>query len=247
MDSERFNHAITLRDFGREEEAIRELEQLATIESDKQKKGSLIHNKAVCLWRLGRLREARQCLSEAQQLWTNEYTEATDARLCVDEGNENEALQKLTNFFKQHANLAEPGDRQVYGETFEALGFLLFKLKRYAEAVEPITAALALSDNDQESKIRRFYLGICHLQIGNLELALRELTASLPSNQKDPLWKQAQFQLGELYFRLEDFHRSRRAFELAELFENDPESSRNISKWLSAVRARLREPEQPKM
>lgn len=60
MDFERFKHAIELRDAGGEEAALHEFETLINPESDSYDKASLLLNQANCLWRLGRLKEARE-------------------------------------------------------------------------------------------------------------------------------------------------------------------------------------------
>src|SRR6266700_3507336 len=98
MDDGRFERAIELRNQGKEEDALREFEAMAEVTPNPQEAGSLLLNQANCLWRLGRLKEARERLSDASILWTSPFTEFVDACLCVTEGKTEEAVRKLYLF-----------------------------------------------------------------------------------------------------------------------------------------------------
>lgn len=173
MDIDGYNRAVALRDAGREEDALREFESLAKLESDAMAKGSLLANQATSLWRLGRLKEARQRLSEAIMYWPNVYTEHLDACLAREEGNRKEALHKLTRFLKNHGDLrqsSDPDDRHIYFDALATVGFCFYELGRYAEAVDPLEEALSFfkEDDDRRKKIS-FFAGCCYLEFGNLQ------------------------------------------------------------------------------
>jgi len=200
MDSERFERAITLRDAGREEDALREFEALADLASDTQEKGSLIANQATCFWRLGRLKEARQRLSEAAGLWTNLYTEFVDACLSVAEGKNDDALRKLTLFLENHADIKQSSDQDIYVDAQDELGRLLFDLGRYADAVSPLEGALSLAEGDLRKKLC-FYLGACHYKNEHWQAAEEKLIESLPVDHADPWWAQAQYYRGVCHYK----------------------------------------------
>ena len=69
MDQERFQRSVSLKDSGNYEEALREMEELARVETDEQYTGALLLGQAKCLMGLGRLKEARQRLTESSRLW----------------------------------------------------------------------------------------------------------------------------------------------------------------------------------
>ncbi len=65
MDTERFNHAIALRESGKVEAAHHELLALSEAASDAEEKASLLANQARCSLLLGRLEEARSAIDLA--------------------------------------------------------------------------------------------------------------------------------------------------------------------------------------
>jgi len=113
MDTERFARAVALRDGGKEEDALREFEALASRATDAFYKGSLLLNQANCLWRLGRLEEAREQWSQATAIWRTPFTEFLDACMCVTEGKSEEAVDKLMVFLKSHIDLKESEHQKV--------------------------------------------------------------------------------------------------------------------------------------
>jgi len=114
---------------------------------------------------------------------------------------------------------------------------LFFKLKRYADAVHPLNGALAFPETAMRKRQLSLHLGICHLENGNLPEAEQKLTESLPPKCDDPLWAEAQFQLGRLYFQQRAYVKAKKAFELCEFFtdETNTELKQNISGWLSGI------------
>ena len=116
VDSERFQHAISLRDAGKTERALKEFEVLASLEKDPYNKGIMLLGQATCLFCLGRVKEARERLSESVKWWTNIHTEFLDACLCGEEGKREEAVQKLTLFLESHGELKDPGNEDTYSQ-----------------------------------------------------------------------------------------------------------------------------------
>jgi uncharacterized protein HemY len=85
------------------------------------------------------------------------------------------------------------------------------------------------------------YLGIAHLETGNLHDAEKRLVQSLPANCNDPIWTEAQFQLGRLYFQRGAYVKAKDAFEQCELLaKDDSELKQTASAWLNATAAHLR-------
>jgi len=240
MDTERFARAVALRDGGKEEDALREFEALASRATDAFYKGSLLLNQANCLWRLGRLEEAREQWSQATAIWRTPFTEFLDACMCVTEGKSEEAVDKLMVFLKSHIDLKESEHQKVYFDAQDELGQLLFNLGRYAEAVDPLEGALTIAEGDHR-KTLCYYLGVCHYTTGKLEVAESELIQSLPENRHDPWWVHAQYHLGCSYFQRRAYLEARQAFELCDFFmdDADTEMKQNVSMWLAAIHREL--------
>jgi tetratricopeptide (TPR) repeat protein len=237
VDSERFQHAMSLRMAGKEQDALQELETLASLATDPCEYSSLLLGQATCLLGLGRVKEARQRWLESARRWTNLYTELIDAYLCAEEGKREEAVHKLTRILESYSELGEPGNEDTYSEASEWLGQQLSWLKRYAEAVQPFKKALAFPETDERKRQLSFYLGICYLQIGNLAEAEQKLTESLPPKCDDPQWAEVQFQLGCLYFQQRAYVKAKKAFELCEFFadETNTELKQKLSGWLADI------------
>lgn len=242
MNIDGYNRAVVLREAGREEDALREFESLAKLESDAMAKGSLLGQQAMCLWRLGRLKDARQRLSEAIMYWPNVYTEHQDACLSRAEGNRKEALHKLTLFLNNHGDLKQSSnrdDRHIYFDALATLGFCSYELGQYAEAVGPLEEALSFfEDNDRRKKLSHF-AGRCHSERGNLQMAEDRLLEGLPADPRDPWWLHGQYALGCLYFRRGAYHKAREAFEICEARadEMDSDFKTNIAAWLVKLRS----------
>jgi tetratricopeptide (TPR) repeat protein len=223
VDFERFQRAIGLRDSGGEEAALHEFEALVSSESDSYDKASLLLNQANCLWRLGRLREARERLAESMSLWATPFAEFLDACLCISEGKKEEAVRKLTTFLVNRTALRESGDEDTYGAAQDELGRLLFELGRYADAIGPLEGALTLADEDQR-KMLCFYLGVCQYENRHWQAAEQRLIESLPTDHRDPWWRQAQFYLGLCHFATGDLETAER-----ELFQSLPDDLKDPS------------------
>lgn len=242
MDQERFHKSVSLKDSGNYEEALREMEELASVETDEQYKGALLLGQARCLSGLGRLKEARLRLTESARIWNNPYTELVDAYLCADEGKGEDAMRKLTLFLETyHSDLREPGNEDTYSEASERLGYLLFEAKRYADAIPHLNQALTFPETDARKRQLCRYLGFCHIETGNIEVAEQRLVQSLPPNCEDPLWARVQFELGRVYFRRGAYVEAKAAFEHCEFFsaEGDTQLKDAISTWLARIATHL--------
>jgi len=242
MDIDGFNRALALQKAGREEDALREFETLAKLESDAMAKGSLLASQATSLWRLSRLKEARLRLSEAILYWPNVYNEHLDACLTFDEGNRQEALRKLTLFLMNHGDLKQASnldDRFIYFDALATLGCCLYELGRYAEAVDPLEGSLSFfEDDDNRRQKLNHFAGRCHLELGNLEIAEDRLVKGLPTDQRDPWWVYGQYALGSLYFRRGTYPKAIKTFELCEARADgiDSEYKPKIAAWLVKLR-----------
>ena len=131
---------------------------------------------------------------------------------------------------------------EIYADAQKRLGLLLFELDRFTEAVHPLQEALKLAKGDKHRSLC-FYLGVCHLRNENLDMAEEKLIQSLPADYLDPLWSQAQYNLGSLYFQRGAYLSAKRAFELCEtLIDNaDVEMKESVSIWLTKTYRRLGE------
>ena len=243
MDSERFQHAVALRDTGNEEDALREFEALADLESDPHEKADLIGNQANCLSRLGRLKEARQRLSKAERIGgPSPFRDFLDAYMTVTEGNREEAVEKLTVALRKHRDLKESDHRKAYFDAQDELAWLLYGLGRYADAVSAFEEALTSAAGDQHKKLS-CYLGICYYKTGKLKDAEEKLIQSLPDSPADSWWFSAQYELGCTYFGQGAYVKAKKTFELCAFYvnENDVEMKENVSRWLAETRVKLGE------
>jgi tetratricopeptide (TPR) repeat protein len=243
--SERFEKAVSLQKAGKNEEALRGFEAISNEMSDEYDKSRVQLYEVTCLVSLGRFREARQCWSAAANYSPDSYTDLIDAYLCCDEGKHEEAFHKLTKLLDdQNGVLRKPENEGTYSEASERLGYLLFDAKRYAEAISRLTEALITPDSDERKKKISLYLGIAQLETGNLDDAEKRLVQSLPANCSDPIWTEAQFQLGRLYFQRGAYVKAKEAFERCELLAKaeDTELKQTAAQWLSATAARLKNP-----
>jgi tetratricopeptide (TPR) repeat protein len=225
MNSDRYRRANELRESGREEEALREFEAMAEVEADEQERDSLIGNQVNCLWRLGRLREARE--RNSKRLTGTPSSELLDAYITVSEGNLTEAEQKLKDFLTRHAELRNSEHRFLYFSAQDELGRLYFDLERYDEAITPLHEALAIADENRRRWLN-YHLGVCYVWTAKWETALAKLAESLPSDPHDPWWAEAQYYIGLCHARLGKLELAER-----ELTQSLP-ADRSASRWVLA-------------
>ena len=245
MLSERFQKADSLQKAGKNEEALREFEAISNEISDAYDKSRLLLYEVASLVTLGRLKEARQRWSTAADYSADSYTDLIDAYLCCEEGKHEEAFDKLTRLLDdEDGELRKPENEGTYSEASERLGYLLFDAKRYAEAISRLTEALITPDSDERKRKMSLYLGISQLEMRNLDAAEERLLNGMPANCEDPMWTEAQFQLGRLYFYRGAYVKAKEAFERCELIAKagDTELKQTATQWLSATAARLKNP-----
>lgn len=201
MDSERFRHATELRQTGREGEALKEFEAMAEIEADERVRNDLIGNQVNCLWRLGRLTEARERLAEAVKAAATPGGELLDAYLCRAEGKPSEAEQKLIVFLQAHRDLKESEHGYIYFCAQRELGDLLFNSGRYKEASAHLGDALVFAEGVERRYIS-FQLGYCYTMMEEWGVAIDKLIDSLPDDPHDPWWPETQLYLGICHARI---------------------------------------------
>ena len=242
MDDVRFWRAMKLRDKGKEEDALRELEELASLTPDADEKASLVLNQSTCLARLGRVEEARQRWREATRSLTGPYEDFLDACLCVSERKTEEAVHKLTAFLQNHSDM-QSIDPELYSEAEERLGLLLYEMNRFADAVALLERAIKLRKGDADRRRLCYYIGSSHFESGNFRAAEPRFAESLLLDRREPLWAQAQFYLGCIYFKKRAYIDAGKAFELCEAFVDDAdhEMKEGVSSWLAAARRQLGE------
>jgi tetratricopeptide (TPR) repeat protein len=109
MDTERFEHAIALRDAGRVAEALQVLVALTETTSDPEEKASLLGNQTTCLLILGRYQDARKRLASARRIapktQAHLYLDFEDANLSSHEGSWDKALHILERLQRNYGQL----------------------------------------------------------------------------------------------------------------------------------------------
>jgi tetratricopeptide (TPR) repeat protein len=240
MDTKRFENALHAIDSGHVAEALSEFDSLADLAPDAQEKSSMLMGQASCLMHLGLIAEARERWSRSAACWTNLYTEYFDLILCTLEGRRNEAIAKIREFLSHRDELIESGDQNLYSDAAERLGYLLFDLGRYEEAIKPFTGAAETAETEARRAEMKLYLGMCYIQVGNFRAAEQTLLESLPADANDPLWPRVQFQRGSLYFQRGAYTQAKAVLEqflLTDRVESD--LFRPASELLAEVERRL--------
>lgn len=235
--------AMEFRGQGNEEDALRELDELAREASDTEERASLELSQITCLARLGRLDEARQRWHDATRTLTNRpYVDFLDACLSVSEGKTEEALQKLTAFLRNHSQM-QMIDPELYSDAEERLGLLLYGMRRFSDAVDPLERALASAKGDANKRRISYYIGSSNYESGDLKAAEPRFAESLLLDRRDPLWAQAQYYLGHIYFKKAAYFKAKKAFEMCECFmdESDTRLKEEVLSWLAATRRKLGE------
>jgi tetratricopeptide (TPR) repeat protein len=246
MDTDRFHHAITLRDSGQARAALAELEALSRSTEDLEEKASLLLNEARCYRLLGELPKAKERLSLALKVaprtQTLLYVWEEDAVLHWQAGEREKALNILERLQADYCRLLlgpEHGDLRARLQS--SRGMLLAELGRYQQAVPLLQESLdsnpAVIDKDRVL----YDLGLSYLQLSRYAEAERMLAHLLSKGAPPDLAPGSHLYLGEAYFQQGVYAKAMMEFEwcLAHASENwIPRAY--IYKWLATTARRLR-------
>lgn len=100
---------------------------------------------------------------------------------------------------------------------------------------------MAFPETDERKRKLCLYLGSCHFESGDVEAAERRLLESVPPNCEHPLWTQAQFHLGRVYFQKGAYVKAKESFERCEFFgdKTDTELMQGLSTWHARIATHL--------
>ncbi len=241
MDSQRFDHAISLRDAGHFEESLQELAALTESTIDPEEKASLLANESTCLTILGRLREARERLSEAFRVAPRTqlllYLEFENAGLLTHEGRWDEALETLDCLRGEYSDLlATPKYRELYEQIQIVRGTALVSLARFQDARTTLEECLLfpLTVTDQSHVL--YNLGLCNMKLGEKERAKKALGEALRSGLKASDAVPAHYDLGVIFYGEKAYAKAMMEFEWCLAHVEEGQMPKNhICEWLAST------------
>jgi tetratricopeptide (TPR) repeat protein len=240
MSRKLFENALRALNSGHVVEALGELDSLVDLELDPEERSTVLLGQASSLMQLGRIEEARMKWSQAVACCGNQYTDYIDLLLCGLENRGKEAIPKFTEFLSRREELTQAGDGDLWSDAAQRLGYILFESGQYGDAIKPLVDAAETAETESRRSAIRLYLGMCYTQVGNFEAAEKTLVEILPTDPKDSLWPNVQYQLGRLYFRWEANAQAKTALEQFLAMDGfDPDLSRSASQLLGEVKRRL--------
>jgi tetratricopeptide (TPR) repeat protein len=241
MDTQRFEHAITLRDAGRLDEAIRELTLLAQATTDPQEKASLVLNESTCLAIMGRFDEARDRLREAIRISPTTEVRAradfTEAVLSRQEGRRAEALTKLDNLLKDYSQLlCTPDHRDLYYEIQRRRGSLLAGVARFREARVVLEECSSFPLDARDEQYVLYNLGACYVNMGENERGKQTLLEALEKGLQGSDAVSSHYYLGTIYSAEKAYAKALMEFEwcLAHVEEGQI-PKKHICEWLAST------------
>jgi tetratricopeptide (TPR) repeat protein len=244
MDEQRFQHAISLRDAGKFEDAACELGHMAEGSPDPPEKGLILLNQAVCLSHVDtQLGSAKKLLREASILLGGDrgvraLVEFTDASFYMGLDPKT-ALAKLDSISRNYSDvLRRPEERGLYGETQLRRGLLLVELKRYRKARPILEEVLAL-DVEKNGEFY-FSLGLCYLALRETEPAGQQFREALHLGLAEQKLVDCHFYLGVVDFRTKAYAKALQEFEFCRRNHNKTKlPAKTLYKWLAATCTRL--------
>ena len=243
MDLQRFQHAISLLDSGKLEEAASELHSMyeELLDVSHEEAGLMLLNEANCLGRLGRpLKECRALLDQASELLGQDATkralvDSAEASFYMGyvERNPAKALEKFDRVLKQHAEiLHDPKQNFLYGEIQLRRGLLLVEFKRFREA-KPVMEEVLSLDVEKNSDFY-FDLGRCYTELKEWNLATPQLLKALDMGLSEDRVVRAHFYLGTIHYQQGAHGKALQEFEFCEAnLCNTTMPSRVLYKWLA--------------
>jgi tetratricopeptide (TPR) repeat protein len=243
MDVQRFQHAISLLDSGKLDEAASELHSMyeELLDVSHEEAGLMLLNEAVCLSRQGQpLEECRALLNQASELLGKEEAKRalvkyTEGSFYMGYGNRNpaKALEKFDEVLRRHAGiLHEPKENFLYAEIQLRRALMLVELKRFREA-KPVMEEVLSLDVEKDSDFY-FDLGICYMELRDSESAKQQFLRALDMGLPKERTIKAHFYLGVVYFRLRAYGQALKEFEFCEAnIHGSTLPLRGLYKWLA--------------
>jgi tetratricopeptide (TPR) repeat protein len=204
MDTDRFEHAIALRDTGRVEEALHELATLTESTPEPEEKATLLANESTCLVILGRHQEARRQLNLARLIAPRTqihlYLDFADAGLHSDEGQWDKALEILDHLLKDYKELLLLAEHRGLSERIQLFrGTALRALARFREARTALEPCLRFQLSGDDEQHLLYNLGVCYENLGERERGKEALLGALKKGLKGSDAVSAHYYLGTIY------------------------------------------------
>jgi Flp pilus assembly CpaE family ATPase len=152
--------------------------------------------------RLGSIQDARRYWEDAAEADPSLLAPHEALARLLETGGHLEAAGEHYRWLAEH----EPGR----ADWLRALSRVQLALGDVTAAAEAREGALRLTDNDADRLVDTFELARLHRQLGELDLALQELTTCATL---DPNWPDVQRELGYLHLQRADWAAARRALE----------------------------------
>jgi tetratricopeptide (TPR) repeat protein len=245
MDLHRFQHAIALRDAGKDWEALQELQSVRESVSDPGEKVSLLLNEAACYQNLGRLEEAEIRLEEARKIAPMDetllYVDFSEAELRYYQERTEEAHRQFEKLFTEHSELLKsPEHRELYEAIQLRRGQVLMQLNRYDEARPLLEEALSFQLGTTVRGDLLCMLGICYFELHDLTQAEKHLRAALETGAQEAHTIRAHYFLGAIYFLQHAYDKALHEFQQVEAHAGEYDfDAGEIRQWLAKTYRRL--------
>lgn len=238
MDWERMQTAISLKDSGRFDDALAEYCELSKLASTADENVAALTGKLNCLLHLGRVEEARKCLTNIKEFLPG----TTDPEFHVNvkfvesctlesEGLIQEALNLLNEMITDDSdllNLAE--NRDLYEEVQVRRAILLLGLDQLRKAKPLFEEALSFETDLREV---HYGLGVCYFDMKDNRKAQEHFLTALKSELQRTLEGRARYYLGIIYCKDGRYAKAKLEFELAETMALESSlSKKHIYDWL---------------
>ena len=207
MNKEQLQYALSLEHSGQLQRAAQEYCALAESSTDPSTQTSLLLSAKVCYEQLGDLAEAKKLLQRASALvpYGSEmafFVEGETAELAASEGRHADALRQFDSLASQYRQYTEAEENRDYWERLQLRrAFVLTDLRRPKEALALLHKFLAMG---REVRTVRYYLGVCHFQMGEDDYAEQEFKRVIEEAALDALQFRSEYYLGLLAGRRGD-------------------------------------------
>lgn len=161
-------------------EALLEIESRLASSSDVEERIYLLFSRANCQVVLGDFSDAQRSLDIAVRARPDEASRTNydwmQAVIAQRQGNYADAIRQFSAVLEAHASvLQNPEWRFLYEDIQLRRGFLLVSLSKFADALAFLNESLSFEINETVRSELEASLGICHLELENLDTAKTHL------------------------------------------------------------------------
>lgn len=239
--------ALALRDAGRTDEALRELERICAVEPEITVKAHCLLNQAAILVARGDLLEAQSRLTSARALNPGDEESHVMIRfvegcLSFAEGRFEEAMHVFEAILANYGErLANPENKSIFEDVQIRLANATVAAGDTRGAIELLERVVRYEVPPEQKSDLLCHLGTSYLQLKDYEKSKHAFESAFELGIPEKWRAYAPFYLGMCYCSTGEYLSAVKMLEIAQPIVVDSGHASNLARWLSYAKAKAKQ------